>query len=49
MMKKIMIVVLIIAFAGNALVGYCLCKAASRGDRFIRVNRREEEKENDEI
>lgn len=42
MVKEIMIVILIIAFAGSALVAYSLCRAASRGDRFIRVAGREE-------
>jgi hypothetical protein len=38
MMKKIMIAVLVIVFAGSAVAAHCLCKAAGRGDRFIRVN-----------
>ncbi len=32
MVKKIMIAVVVIAFAAHSL-----CKAASRGDRFIRI------------
>lgn len=42
MMKKIMIAALVIVFAGRAVAAHCLCKAAGRGDRFIRVNPREE-------
>lgn len=44
MMKKIMITVLVIVFAEGAVAAHCLCKAAGRGDRFIRVNPREEAK-----
>ncbi len=42
MIKEIMIAVLFITFAGSVVVAYSLCRAASRGDRFIRVDRREE-------
>ena len=42
MMKKIMIAVLVIVFAESAVAAHCLCKAAGKGDRFIRVNPREE-------
>lgn len=38
MLKEIMIAVLVIAFVGSVVVAHCLCKAASRGDRFIRIN-----------
>ncbi len=37
MVKKIMIAVVVIAFAGSAVAAHSLCKAASRGDRFIRI------------
>ncbi len=42
MIKEIMITVLVITFAGSVVVAYSLCRAASRGDRFIKVDRRGE-------
>ena len=42
MIKKIIITAVVIAFAGSAIAAHSLCKAAGRGDRFIRVNPREE-------